>query len=66
MNKYSCTMSLGEDIFFATLIAETPQQAREMAVAETRKGRVRDWSVAVLEADVPGPAQFLGTGNREA
>ena len=33
MNKFSCTRSLGEDIFYATLIAENEQQAREMAAA---------------------------------
>src|SRR5438132_1905245 len=37
MIKYSCTKSLGEDIFYATLIAESPQQAKEMAVEETNK-----------------------------
>ena len=66
MNKYSCTMSLGEDIFFVTLIAEDRKQAREMAAAETKKGRPRDWSVSVLEADVPGPAKFIGTGATDA
>ena len=31
MIKFSCTMVSGEDIFFATLIAESPRQAKEMA-----------------------------------
>jgi hypothetical protein len=72
MLKYSCTKSLGEDIFYATLIAEDPQQAREMAVEETNRkwsrngGRPRDWNVAVLEADVEGPARVLDCGHREA
>jgi hypothetical protein len=72
MLKYSCTKSLGEDIFYATLIAENPQQAREMAVEETNRkwsrngGRPRDWNVAVLEADVEGPARVLDCGHREA
>jgi hypothetical protein len=66
MIKYSCTMISGEEISYATLVAENPKQAKEMAVAETRKGRPRDWTVAVLEADVEGPARFLDTGDREA
>jgi hypothetical protein len=66
MIKYSCTMSVGSDIFFATLIAEDPKQAREMAAAETKQGRPREWSVAVLDPDVAGPARFLGRGNQEA
>jgi hypothetical protein len=72
MIKYSCTKSLGEDIFYATLIAEDPQQAKEMAVEETNKkwsrngGRPRDWNVAVLEAEVDGPARVLDCGHREA
>jgi hypothetical protein len=72
MIKYSCTKSLGEDIFYATLIAEDPQQAREMAVEETNRkwsrngGRPRDWNVAVLEADVEGPARVPDCGHREA
>jgi len=37
MIKYSCTKSLGEDIFYATLIAESPQHAKEMAVEETNR-----------------------------
>ena len=66
MIKYSCTMSVGSDIFFATLIAEDAKQAREMAAAETKQGRPREWSVAVLESDVAGPARFLGHGGQEA
>ena len=72
MIKYSCTKSLGEDIFYATLIAESPQQAKEMAVEETNRkwsrngGRPRDWNVAVLEAEVDGPARVLDCGHREA
>jgi len=72
MNKFSCTRSLGEDIFYATLIAENEQQAREMAVEETNKkwsrngGRPREWNVAVLEAEVDGPARILDCGHREA
>jgi hypothetical protein len=66
MNKYSCTMSVGEDIFYATLIAADDKQAKEMAVAETKKGQTRNWSVRVLEADVEGPARTLASGHREA
>ena len=72
MNKFSCTRSLGEDIFDATLIAENEQQAREMAVEETNKkwsrngGRPREWGVRVLEAGVDGPARVLDCGHREA
>jgi hypothetical protein len=72
MTKYTCTlMGIGE-IYYATLVAENEQQAREMAVAETNErwfgngGRPRNWSVAVLEADAAGPARILDCGNREA
>jgi hypothetical protein len=61
MNKFSCTRSLGEEIYYATLIAENEQQARDMALEETNKkwsrsgGRAREWSVRVLESGVEGP-----------
>jgi len=66
MMKFSCTMSSGSDIFYATVIAENAQQAREMAAAETKKGRPREWNVAVLEPEAAGPARFLGSGSQEA
>jgi len=66
MIKFGCTMSVGSDIFFCTLIAEDVKQAREMAAAETKQGRPREWSARALEADVAGPARFLGSGNQEA
>ena len=72
MNKFSCTRSLGEEIYYATLIAESEQQAREMAIDETNKkfsksgGRAREWSIRVLEPDVDGPARILDCGYREA
>jgi hypothetical protein len=72
MNKYSCTRSLGEEIYYATLIAENEQQAREMAAEETNKkwsrsgGRVREWSARVIEPDVDGPARIIDCGYREA
>jgi len=66
VNKFSCTMVSGSDIFFATLIAESVKQAKEMAAAETKRGEPREWSARVLEADVAGPARFLGTGTQEA
>jgi hypothetical protein len=31
-----------------------------------QEGRPREWNVAVVEKDVPGPARFLGTGVHEA
>ncbi|HTV88989.1 MAG TPA: hypothetical protein VME41_08245 [Stellaceae bacterium] len=72
MTKYSCTlMGIGE-IYYATLVAESDQRAKEMAVAEVNEkwfgngGRPRNWSVAVLEADVAGPARILDSGQREA
>jgi hypothetical protein len=43
-----------------------------MAVAETDKkfsrsgGRLREWSVRVLESDVAGPARIIDCGYREA
>jgi len=48
------------------LIAEDAKQAKEMAAAETKKGRPREWSVAILESDIAGPARFLGTGAQDA
>jgi hypothetical protein len=72
MNKFSCTRSLGEDIFYATLIAEDAEQAKEMALAEVNAkwgrsgGRLREWNVALLEAGVDGPARILDCGHREA
>jgi hypothetical protein len=66
MIKFSCSMVSGADIFYATLIAEDAKQAKEMAAAETKKGRPREWSVAVLEPEVPGPARFLGAGAQDA
>jgi hypothetical protein len=72
MNKFSCTRSLGEEICYATSIAEDNQQAREMAVAEVNQkwsrsgGRTREWNVRVLESDVDGPARILDCGYREA
>ncbi len=72
MNKFSCTRSLGEEIYYATLIAESEQQAREMAIDETNKkfsksgGRAREWSIRVLELGVDGPARIIDCGYREA
>jgi hypothetical protein len=72
MNKFSCIRSLGEEIYYATLIAENEQQARDMALEETNKkwsrsgGRAREWSVRVLESGVEGPARIIDCGYREA
>jgi hypothetical protein len=66
MTRFGCTMTAGGDIFYATVIAEDSKQAREMVAAETKKGRPREWSVAVLEAEVAGPARFLGSGAQDA
>ena len=66
MTKFSCTMVIGEDIFYATLVAEDAKQAREMAAAETKRGRPREWSARVLETEVAGPARFIATGEQEA
>ena len=55
MNKFSCTRSLGEEIYYATLIAENEQQAKEMAIAEVNEkfhksgGRAREMELRVLE-----------------
>jgi hypothetical protein len=63
---------LGEEIYYATLVADSEQQAREMALDETNKkfsksgGRLREWSVRLLEADVDGPARVIDCGYREA
>src|SRR5271156_3040127 len=37
MTKYTCTMMSISDIYYATLIAESDEQAKEMAVAEAQK-----------------------------
>lgn len=72
MKKFSCTMPSGSYFYFATVIADDPQQAREMAFAEANSkypgtgGRARSWSAAVLEADVPGPARTLDCNRRDA
>lgn len=66
MTKFTCTMCIGEDIFYATLVAEDAKQAREMAAAETKKGRPREWSARAMETDVAGPARFLAVGEQEA
>jgi hypothetical protein len=66
MNKYSCTMSSISEFHFATLVAETDQQAKEMAAAETKAGEARNWSARVLESNVEGPARLLASGRREA
>ncbi len=66
MTKFGCTMTVGSDIFYATVIAEDAKQAREMAAAETRQGRPREWSARGLESDVAGPARFLGSAAQEA
>ncbi len=72
MNKFSCTRSLGEEIYYTTLIAENEQQAKEMAIAEVNEkfhksgGRAREWSLRVLELDVDGPARIIDCGYREA
>ena len=72
MNKFSCTRSLGEEIYYATLIAENDQQAKEMAIAEVNEkfhksgGRAREWSLRVLKSDVDGPARIIDCGYREA
>ena len=72
MNKFTCTRSLGEEIYYATLIAENEEQARDMALEETNKkwsrrgGRAREWSVRVLESGVEGPARIIDCGYREA
>jgi hypothetical protein len=59
------------DIYYATLVAESDEQAKEMAIAETQNrgygaSRPRNWSVRILEADVEGPARVLNCGHREA
>ncbi len=72
MNKYSSTRSLGEDFYFATLVAENEQQARDMAIEETTRkfsksgGRPREWSIRVLETGVEGPARIIDCDYREA
>lgn len=72
MNKFSWTRSFGEDIFYATLIAEnehTPEKWR--LTRPTRNGREmalapRVWNVAILEAGVDGPPAFSIAGTGEA
>jgi hypothetical protein len=71
MNKFTCTRMSISDMVYATVVAESEEQAREMAMAEATKrgygaGRLRSWSVRVLEEGVDGPAQIIDCGNREA
>src|SRR5258705_12662862 len=72
MIKYSCTKSQGEDIFYATLIAESPQQAKEMAVEETNRkwsrngGRPPEPKRAGFQARVGGPPPVVAVGPRQA
>jgi hypothetical protein len=70
MTKFSCTMSSGSFFYYVSLIAENPQQAREMALAEATEklqvtgSRPREWSAVVVEADVAGPGRILDSGRR--
>jgi len=72
MIKYSCTRSISEEIYYATLIADSVEQAKQMAIDETNAkwhgngGRPREWSVRVLEQEVEGPARILECGYHEA
>lgn len=72
MMKFTCTRTSVSDIFYATLIAENEEQAREMAMAEAEKrwagaaGRPRNWSVGILEKESEGPARILDCGRRDA
>ena len=66
MNKYSCSMASVGDIWFATVVAENEDQAKEIAIAETKKGQPRNWNARVLETEVEGPARSLSSGHREA
>lgn len=66
MDKYSCSMASVGDIWFATVIAESEEQAKELAIAATSKGQPRNWSARVLESGVEGPARSLSSGHREA
>jgi len=71
MIKYTCTMMSISDIYYATLVAGSDDEAKNMAIAEAQKrgygdSRPRNWSVRVLEADVEGPARILDFGHREA
>jgi hypothetical protein len=73
MNKYSCTKSISEEIYYATLIAETSQQANKWRLTRPIRngwsgngGWPRDWSVRVLETNVDGPARIIECGYHEA
>ena len=66
MNKYSCSMTSISDFYFATLVAEDETEAKNLAIAETKKGEPRNWSARVLEPNVEGPARVLASGHREA
>ena len=71
MIKFTCTRMSVSDIVYATIVAESEEQARDMAMAEATKrgygaGRPRSWSLRVLEEGVDGPAQIIDCGNREA
>lgn len=72
MIKFSCTRADVGEIHYATVVAETEQEAKDMSVAESNKrrrgsgGRARHWTASVLESDVPGPARVLDSGYRDA
>jgi hypothetical protein len=63
-------MSSGSFFYYVSLVAETPQQARDMALAEATEklqvtgSRSREWSATVVEADVAGPSRILDSGRR--
>ncbi len=60
MNKYTCTMMGIGDIYYVTLIAESEQQAREMAMAETKRADMR--AARGIGASVSSKTDVDGSG----
>jgi hypothetical protein len=71
MMKFSCTRVAVSDIFYATLIAESADEAKQMALDEVERqwlgegGKLRNWTVGIIERDVDGPARVLDSGRRD-
>ena len=67
MTKYRCTQTYRGTVYYVTLLADTEQQAREMATVESKQKGYSlyggsAWNVSVVEARASGPARVLECG----